>query len=200
MSKYDFAPNHLIINSTDLIHLQWTGSNTHNNGQNAGDGQAGDAGEGAEGTDRHTLVETGQDPPSTLGVNPSFPGDIGQNYPLPLDKYPDNIWSRSTCYNLDGSRINGADSQGWVDCAIVAATSGFYRDRATARLSTTTNPFNPLLNNAPASLVGGIIIDFSANNTSTLGGITTKTTYDYIDTRNNNFSNRATKGVLTIQP
>jgi len=40
--EYDFVPNLLTVSKNDLIHLQWTGSNTHNNGDPAGDGQAGD--------------------------------------------------------------------------------------------------------------------------------------------------------------
>ena len=47
--EYDFAPNDLEMGEEDLVHIQWTGSNTHNNGNPAGDGQAGDAGEGTGG-------------------------------------------------------------------------------------------------------------------------------------------------------
>jgi hypothetical protein len=46
--EYDFTPRNLQINRNDLIHIQWTGSNTHNN-QGGGDGQAGDDGEGTDG-------------------------------------------------------------------------------------------------------------------------------------------------------
>ena len=47
--EYDFAPNNLEIKKNDLVHIQWTGSNTHDNGNPAGDGQAGSAGEGKAG-------------------------------------------------------------------------------------------------------------------------------------------------------
>lgn len=47
--EYDFVPKRLTIQADDLVHFQWTGSNTHNNGNPAGDGQAGDAGEGTGG-------------------------------------------------------------------------------------------------------------------------------------------------------
>ena len=67
-------PNRLHVSKGDFVHLQvgapftirlsryeltlqWTGSNTHNNGGNGGDGQTGDAGEGTTGTDRHNLVQ-----------------------------------------------------------------------------------------------------------------------------------------------
>jgi len=39
----------LEINDGDLVHFQWTGSNTHNNNNPGGDGQTGDAGEGQGG-------------------------------------------------------------------------------------------------------------------------------------------------------
>ena len=47
--EYDFVPKRLTIQADDLVHFQWTGSNTHNNGKPAGDGQTGDAGEGTSG-------------------------------------------------------------------------------------------------------------------------------------------------------
>merc|ERR1719431_2276497 len=50
--EYDFVPMNLEINEkTDLVHFQWTGSNTHNN-----NGQ-GDDGEGTGGTDRNNMVQ-----------------------------------------------------------------------------------------------------------------------------------------------
>jgi len=30
--EYDFVPNNLVIKEQDHVHVQWTGSNTHNNG------------------------------------------------------------------------------------------------------------------------------------------------------------------------
>lgn len=47
--EYDFVPNRLVMTDEQCLHIQWTGSNTHNNGNPAGDGQAGDAGEGTPG-------------------------------------------------------------------------------------------------------------------------------------------------------
>ena len=44
--EYDFIPNKIKITTSDLLHIQWTGSNTHNNANPAGDGQAGDDGQG----------------------------------------------------------------------------------------------------------------------------------------------------------
>ena len=45
------------MKKNDLLHIQWTGSNTHNNENPGGDGQTGDAGQGKTGTDRNNLVE-----------------------------------------------------------------------------------------------------------------------------------------------
>ena len=47
--EYDFFPTNLTIKGGELVHIQWTGSNTHNNGAPGGDGQTGDAGEGTGG-------------------------------------------------------------------------------------------------------------------------------------------------------
>jgi len=69
--EYDFQPSRLSVLPTDFIHVQWTGSNTHNNGDPAGDGQAGDAGEGRDGTDRSNIAQL---------------LDFSLNYPMPLDK------------------------------------------------------------------------------------------------------------------
>jgi len=159
--EYDYTPNRLHLSATnDLIHLQWTGSNTHNNGNPGGDGQTGDAGEGTGGTDRHNFVQM---------LNKD------DNYPLPLDKFPDNIFAKSTCYDFNGNVVST------VDCALTLATSGQFRTVAQA-----TSTFDPLLNDAPTSLIGGMIMSIGAGE------------YNYMCTRNNNFSNRSQKGVLIV--
>merc|ERR1712167_475143 len=55
--EYDFIPNRRTISTEDLVHIQWTGSNTHNSQPDGGDGQTGDAGEGRGGTDRSNFLE-----------------------------------------------------------------------------------------------------------------------------------------------
>ena len=47
--EYDFFPVNLTIKQGDLVNIQWTGSNSHNNGAPGGDGQTGDAGQGTGG-------------------------------------------------------------------------------------------------------------------------------------------------------
>jgi hypothetical protein len=164
--EYDFIPNKLVLNSADLLHVQWTGSNTHNNGGGGGDGQAGDDGQGQRGTDRNNLVAI---------------TDFASNYPIPVDKTEFdsiNIFKRSTCYSLNGVKLPGD----WIDCAVVLATSGYARSR-TADFT----DFSPEMNNAPPSLIGGVLLSVSPG------------TYNYISSRNNNFSNRGQKGYLIVQ-
>tara|TARA_R110002050_G_scaffold92308_2_gene193194 strand:- start:185 stop:1624 length:1440 start_codon:yes stop_codon:yes gene_type:complete len=69
--EYNYMPEFLNIGENDMVHIQWTGSNTHNNNAPAGDGQAGDDGEGTGGTDRHNIVQI---------------RDQSQNYPLHMSQ------------------------------------------------------------------------------------------------------------------
>merc|ERR1712048_1384276 len=68
--EYDFEPNDITMEIDQCLHFQWTGSNTHNNGNPAGDGQAGDAGEGRGGSDRSNIAEL---PNATAGLRSSYP-------------------------------------------------------------------------------------------------------------------------------
>jgi hypothetical protein len=163
--EYDFIPNRLWMNQADLIHLQWTGSNTHNNGGGGGDGQAGDDGQGTGGTDRNNFVSI---------------MDFASNYPIPLDKEEMdeyNFVKQATCYDLRATEISD-----WVDCAVILATSGYKRS-STADFT----DFDYQMNNAPASLIGGVVL--SSN----------RGTYNYISSRNNNFSNRGQKGFIVVE-
>lgn len=161
--EYDFQPNRLHVTKADFLHVQWTGSNTHNNGAPAGDGQAGDAGEGTGGTDRSNMVQI---------------ADMDTNYPLPLDKFSDNMWSNSQCIDFNGQGLGE-----WWTCALIMATSGQFRSWAEVN----ADEWNTTLDLAPASLVGGVLLKFNK-----VGE------YNYIGSRNNNFSNRSQKGVVII--
>jgi hypothetical protein len=180
--EYDFVPMLLNVDLSagDLIHFQWCGSNTHNNGDPAGDGQAGDAGEGTGGTDRNNWVQS---------------GDSDSNFPLPLDMYSAEsfLLGGSNCYDGDGLALDGgktgaphnfpATSTSGLNCALTLATSGQILHQGEAATVT----FDPLLNTAPASLIGGIIVQPTQTGS-----------YNYINTRNNNFSNRAQKGAINV--
>jgi len=188
--EYDFQPNKLhLLNGQDpsklsniLVHVQWTGSNTHNNGDPGGDGQTGDAGQGTEGTDRHNFVQ--------------YAAESG-NFPIPLDKFSNNMWYNTKCYNPDGSTMStmtppGGSGNMALDCAVTMATSGQYRSASTAQSG--IGNWDVLLDNAPPSLIGGVFLNFNPAIMQTLPANSKQ--INYLCTRNNNFSNRSQKGVL----
>jgi len=180
--EYDFVPNRLHLGTDQFLHIQWTGSNNHENNPNAddaGDGQGGDAGEGTDGTDRHNFVQL---------------RDLTENFPIPYDKFAtSNIFANANCWKLDATPIGTAAvpfvaGTTNVDCAVVMASSGYYR---TAGQVTATaaggDDLSPTLDNAPPSLIGGVVMQ-----------VYTAGTYLYSCSRNNNFSNRSQKGVLIV--
>jgi len=186
--EYDYAPNTFTVTKNkDLVHFQWTGSNTHNNGNPAGDGQAGDAGEGTYGTDRSNIVPI---------INAT------QNYILPFrnTKYDSvNLLKNVKCLGLKNEpfkklsdakadMILNLDSNEYADiskevCALRMATAGYYR---TLQEMSTKTPLNVLLNNAYASFRGTIMQGETAG------------VYHFMCSRNNNFSNRSQKGVMKV--
>eukprot|EP00117_Sycon_ciliatum_P002040 scpid46540/ scgid7447/ Protein DD3-3 len=172
--EYDFVPTRMVINATDYVHIQWTGSNTHNNGNPAGDGQAGDAGEGTKGTDRHNMVEI-----SSADVN----------YPLPMESY--GMFKNATIY----WRSFGTDKAAFTnqDLAVAMASAGFFHcfDGCSRNAKSAADPLNNLLNNAPASFTGALL--------SFQGSSERDTIYHYICSRNNNFTNRSQKGKIIVK-
>lgn len=169
--EYDFVPSKLNIRKeTDVVHIQWTGSNSHNNNSPAGDGQAGDAGEGKSGSDRNNIVE----------ISNSL-----DNYPLPFEK--SKMFQGATAV---WSSLKLKDPKP-EDIAVSLASAGYYtclRSKTCPAESVETKKakMDSLLNNAPASF-GGIMLKFS-----------NKGCFFYMCSRNNNFSNRSQKGVLCI--
>jgi hypothetical protein len=168
--EYDFMPSRFHVATNELIHVQWTGSNTHNNGNPAGDGQAGDAGEGTSGTDRHNMVPI---------------ADLGANYPIALDSGThdaQNFLKQMTCYNSAGAL------QAWQDCAVALASGGYFNTIAEAEATPADNDdkLNVLLNNVAASMEGVFLKPNKAGH------------YHYMCTRNNNFSNRSQKGSIVV--
>ena len=191
--EYDFVPNHLHINKEDLVHIQWAGSNTHNNGNPAGDGQAGDAGEGRGGTDRHNFVELrrrqfGESFPATWEENTIFKSMVDAlDADAEFGDVPHEI-STTDDTDYDWETVK----QSW---ALRMASAGFYRSfnykDADGQLDPNSvegrnEQLNTLLDNAPASYVGGIF-RFARG------------TYNYMCTRNHNFSNRDQKGHLVVE-
>jgi hypothetical protein len=170
--EYYFMPRNLVVTTEEYVHIQWTGSNTHNNGNPGGDGQTGDDGQGQGGTDRNNFVLTRSE---------------GENFPVALDKADEHMWKYTTCYipqpdgTLDTLSKDGAANFS-IDCALIFATSGQIRTIAEA-----TAAINAQLNDAPASLIGGVLIKVSKPGR-----------YTFMSSRNNNFTNRSQKGVLTV--
>jgi len=171
--EYDFVPSKLVAGEDDLLHIQWTGSNTHNNGGNGGDGQTGDAGEGKGGSDRHNFLEMQS---SEL------------NFPVPF--------SNSTFWDMvESVSYPKATAK---DLAIAYATSGYYCGYQKYQGSTcptghfvktnTRNQMSKTLDNAGASFFGHVL-KFKKSGTCI-----------YMCTRNNNFTNRSQKGVLWVKP
>ncbi|XP_033116542.1 protein DD3-3-like [Anneissia japonica] len=174
--EYDFTPTRLEINEGDMIHIQWTGSNTHNNGNPAGDGQAGDAGEGRGGTDRNNIVQI----PSAL-----------DNYPLPFDRT--TMWQNANIvwiHSQADSETQPPPDFSAVDLAVSMASSGYYQCMSAAtcggQSAQNKNKINNLLDNAPASYKGALL-QIPAGE------------YHYMCTRNNNFTNRSQKGMLIVK-
>lgn len=166
--EYDFIPNDLEIEEGSLVHMQWTGSNTHNNNAPGGDGQTGDAGEGRGGTDRNNIVQT---------------RDAIENYPLPFEEATLFTNAKIVWTPED---YEGASAE---DLAINMATSGYYHCKEAATCGRNSvqnkNQVNNLLDNAPASHLGALIEPAAGE-------------YHYMCTRNNNFSNRSEKGKMMV--
>jgi hypothetical protein len=165
--EYDFVPNKKAVAVGTWIHVQWTGSNTHNNGNPGGDGQTGDDGQGQTGTDRNNMV---------------LMKEAGANFPIPMDKkeFDDiNLWKHINCYTMDGVKVD------WGDCAVILATSGYGR-----KLTDDFTDFDVQMNNAPASLVGGMLLEIlpSAEGKK----------FHYMASRNNNLTNRSQKAYLRV--
>ena len=177
--EYDFIPNNLRMNDHDLVHFQWTGSNTHNNGEPAGDGQAGDAGQGLDGTDRHNVVEL--DP---FNFAHSFPQTWEQSSMFKNAKaifseyYPNDV-------AVGDWRLN------W---SLRMATAGYYDSYGDLLPNSEPDPksfqsqgntLSPLLNNARPSFEGAVFQFMTGS-------------YNYMCTRNHNFSNRDQKGTILV--
>lgn len=169
--EYDFAPSRLEIKEGDLVHIQWTGSNTHNNGNPAGDGQAGDAGEGTTGTDRSNFVQI---------------LDPNENFPVPFEA--STMWNNVEIMWIYHGTLNIRP----VDLAADLATTGYYRcinqsdcpeDLKPHAANSNKAALQNQLNNAAASYEG-VVLKLR------------KGTYHYLCTRNNNFTNRSQKGTI----
>jgi len=169
--EYDFEPNDVVMSQDQCIHLQWTGSNTHNNGNPAGDGQAGDAGEGRGGTDRSNLMEM---------------KSLRSSYPMPYD-----VNDGQSFFDVVNCKYPMSANEDFIPKDMVKAifaTAGYYYfNENNDQLNTVEagGTVNPLLNNVSASFKQGLVC-------CTTGTTPTKDYY-FTSTRNNNFTNRSQK-------
>lgn len=173
--EYDFYPTNLEITSQDLIHIQWTGSNTHNNNAPGGDGQTGDDGEGKAGSDRNNMAQL---------------ADMNENIPLTFEKT--TMWTQAEVMWTH----HGKTDISAKDLALDVSTAGYYRcfkksscpesQHKDYIVETKTTKLQNQLDNAPASYKG-VVLKFKPG------------TYHYMCTRNNNFTNRSQKGTITVR-
>jgi hypothetical protein len=183
--EYGFVPDNLEINKNDLLHIQWTGSNTHNNGAPGGDGQTGDDGQGQGGTDRSNFVHI---------------SSLSENFPVPFEI--SNIWKEieligfmknNSVLNDDSSTYLRALNSDSVqqDVALYLSSSSYYdcvsKKSCNEQSYESKKQVDADLNAAPASLPG-VLIRFTRSNSI----------YYFMSSRNNNFSNRSQKGNISI--
>jgi len=169
--EYDFEPNDFALEVGQCVHFQWTGSNTHNNGNPAGDGQAGDAGEGTGGTDRSNIAEL---------------ITLRSSYPKPYDRFQDTFLDNADCkWPMSNQKVPANDAK------IILASAGYYsgeEDSDHSIIDGGRQNLDPLLNNAAASFRQGLIC------CPTEPGI-----FNMVSTRNNNFSNRSQKMHILVK-
>jgi hypothetical protein len=170
------------------VHIQWTGSNTHLNGQPEGDGQAGNDGQGQAGTDRNNLVQI-----NNLNENFALPYEMSSlwsdidlvGFLNDINNYTDD----SSQYLTTKQTLNSADFR--KDMALYFSSSAYYK--CVKALNCGANSYEQLapldadLNKAPASAAGALIRFTKSNQV-----------YYYMCSRNNNFSNRSQKGAISV--
>jgi len=172
-TEYDFTPNDLKVNIGDFIHFQWTGCDTN---------PAGNDGEGLTQTDRSNFVLLKDSP---TGMNPGR-----MNYPKPflnVDIWGDTGTKLAQDLTFKMAYINQYNGK---QCAAQTDTQCcLTMDQLTAvGGDTTQNTQNCGLLNADnaAYFDGGLVKMVKAG------------VYNYMSTRNNNFSNRSQKGQITV--
>lgn len=190
--EYDFWPKVVDLKIGDCASFAWTGSNTHNNGNPAGDGQAGDAGEGRGGSDRSNLMQI---------------MDKNSTFPAPLDKgVVDDFFANSQVFKTyTGEYVqSGADNiipKGTAagalpnpqtldnrDAQAYFMSGGFWRTEADIGENPGNGELNVLLNNSPATMRSMTVCPEKVG------------TYEFTCTRNNNFSNRDQKLTINVSP
>lgn len=189
--EYDFMPNNMLLSVKDIVHIQWTGSNTHLNGQPQGDGQAGNDGQGNAGTDRHNFVQI-----NNLNENFPIPFEMGSISSGDIDLVgflkDFNYTDDSSIYLISKTDLNSPNFS--KDLALYLASGGYYKcvnanscDLSSYEKLSKVSPLDGDLNASSASL-SGVLIKFTRS-----GSV-----FNYMCSRNNNFSNRSQKGKIVV--
>jgi len=178
--EYDFEPQMVFIMPNQCMHIEWDGSNTHNNGDDGGDGQTGDAGQGREGSDRSNLLQTRA---------------MDENYPITYDKWSTTFFNYVTCYNP----LFPTDTLTSGDCELILGTAGFYRAVTDVKNLVIADGgdaiLDPLLDNVSGAFRQGIIVCI---NEGILPNTTATLPFSFMSTRNQEFTNRSQKLNLLI--
>lgn len=174
--EYEFSPSHLEIDAGTLVHIQWAGANS---------GRKNNAGQGKDNTDRHNILQVDgignwNLPRGTLHfTNRTVQATNTTNY-LTSD-FVEWVWTASKENTIVMENLN--------NLRIQLASSGYYEcvDESCAASVGKLKKLQEELDNAPASWNGNVI-RFIASDTS----------FQFMATRNNNFSNRAQKGIIVV--
>merc|ERR1712038_50608 len=132
--EYDFTPNVLAVRPTDMVHIQWTGSNTNN--ENV-------AGQGEAGTDRHNFLQL---------------ADLDGNYPMETPHMFDGAQIMWT-YHGHEDLLSAEDvavsmaSSGYYMCKDSGSSSCPHPEEAVD----TKEPMQGQLNNASPSYAGMVL-------------------------------------------
>jgi len=167
--EYDFTPNDLTLTPEDLLHIQWTGSNSNPD----------DDGQGKARSDRSNLVPVNSE-------------DVERNYPTLLENLDQRWKDTQVVWTWWGG--NTEKDLKFADLYVELASSGYYkcetRHDGCKRSSKSTlqrrQGLDDELDNAPASFKG-VVLRFPDTGK-----------YHFMCTRNNNFSNRSQKGGFTV--
>jgi hypothetical protein len=184
--EYDFVPTNLTAKVGDYVHFQWTGSNTHDNNPNGGDGQTGDDGRGRDGTDRHNVV---------------LLDDLSENYPKFYSTFNNVLFPSDSQL---ASRVvfaphltHKAQYASRMQLVQAFATGGYVGPTPTATNGGYTPAQFDALDAANANNKG-LLDNVSPTFRGPLIKLTETGTVHYMCTRNNNFSNRSQKASITV--
>jgi len=184
--EYDFVPTNLTAKVGDFVHFQWTGSNTHNNQPNGGDGQTGDDGRGRGGTDRHNVV---------------LLDNLQENYPQFYSTYNNVLFPADKDLNsriiVHPSLTHKGQYASKMQLVQAFATGGFVGPTPTdTNGGRTPAQFDELdaFNQANKGLLDNVSPTFRGP----LMKLTEAGTVHYMCTRNNNFSNRSQKATINV--